>query len=502
MPEKIMMKTFKFRLAPSNAQADKMAQHAGASRFVWNAGLAYLQHRRSVKQFRQDENCKFARFMTKDIGLAAQFVLLRNDEEFAWLKELSSHAVRFALKRLDIAYQAAFARLAKGGGEAGFPKFHRKQDDESFTIPSNISFAVGKRRLRLEKIGKVLMRPNRGRGNCEIQGNPKMVIVKREGGKWFACIQCEIAAVAPPPHKGGEVGIDMGVDKPFALNTGTIYNPFSETYCNMRRAKNLEAKRRRYQRIMARRRESALRKIGWDGKSATRKSAEQKLGKLRKAEAEEKGIRFVPHYSARYECAKRRAAKSSRQLMHIRKNALHQITSEISSQHGMIFVEDLQIANMTKSAKGTEDAPGKNVAQKSGLNRAILSQGWGIARGMLEYKTEWKGGRLEKISPNYTSQRCSACGHIAKENRQTQARFVCVSCGHAENADINAAKNILALGKNLAYGEKAASARGDGGVSRSMNRETTTILQGRKKRNSPKKQTGIANRVDAPLQNG
>ena len=101
---------------------------------------------------------------------------------------------------------------------------------------------------------------------------------------------------------------------------------------------------------------------------------------------------------------------------------------------------------MSRSASGTQEAPGKNVKAKSGLNRAILDQGWGEFRRQLGYKLNWAGGNLIVVPAQYTSQQCSGCGHIAQENRKSQENFCCVSCGHAENADINAAKNILAAG--------------------------------------------------------
>mgnify|MGYP003552270696 FL=1 len=102
---------------------------------------------------------------------------------------------------------------------------------------------------------------------------------------------------------------------------------------------------------------------------------------------------------------------------------------------------------MTKSAKGTEEAPGKNVAAKSGLNRSILDQGWYEFKRQLKYKQEWAGGLVILVNPKNTSQTCSICSHTAAENRLSQSQFQCLVCGHTENADLNAAKNILAAGR-------------------------------------------------------
>ena len=109
-------------------------------------------------------------------------------------------------------------------------------------------------------------------------------------------------------------------------------------------------------------------------------------------------------------------------------------------------MEDLKVKNMSKSASGTQEEPGQKVAQKSGLNRAILRQGWGSFRTMMEYKTNWYGSRLILVSPKNTSRRCCQCGYTHEGNRQTQAEFLCLQCGHNEDADKNAANNIRRLG--------------------------------------------------------
>jgi len=113
----------------------------------------------------------------------------------------------------------------------------------------------------------------------------------------------------------------------------------------------------------------------------------------------------------------------------------------------MIYIEDLQVSNMSKSAKGTVEAPGQNVKQKSGLNRAILDQSWYEFRRQLDYKSQWQGGFLVAVPPHNTSRTCPCCGYIDKENRPTQAKFECVECGYTENADVVGAINILERGR-------------------------------------------------------
>lgn len=129
-----------------------------------------------------------------------------------------------------------------------------------------------------------------------------------------------------------------------------------------------------------------------------------------------------------------------------RNDYLHKSTATISKNHAIVCVEDLKIQNMSRSAGGTIEAPGKNVRAKSGLNKSILDQGWFEFRRQLDYKLAWNGGWLISVPPRNTSRTCPACGHTAKENRKTQAQFRCLDCGFEEHADLVGAINILRAG--------------------------------------------------------
>ena len=129
---------------------------------------------------------------------------------------------------------------------------------------------------------------------------------------------------------------------------------------------------------------------------------------------------------------------------------------------------------MTRSAKGTAEQPGRNVRAKAGLNREISRSGWGLLVRRLEDKAP---GRVEKVPPAYTSQRCSACGHVDGRSRESQARFRCTACGYAGNADVNAARNIAA--------GHAVKARGGDGASRPVNREPQLLASYARSWNPP-----------------
>ncbi|WP_179963756.1 RNA-guided endonuclease InsQ/TnpB family protein [Mycobacterium marseillense] len=144
-----------------------------------------------------------------------------------------------------------------------------------------------------------------------------------------------------------------------------------------------------------------------------------------------------------------------------RRDRVEKTTTDLARRFDTIRVDDLNVRAMTRSARGTNECPGINVAQKRGLNREIRRQGWGLLVARLKHKVQ---ERLEFVPAAHTSQRCSRCGHVALENRKSQAVFQCVACNAGPcNADVNAARNIAA--------GRAVTARGDLGTSRSVNRE-------------------------------
>ncbi len=165
-------------------------------------------------------------------------------------------------------------------------------------------------------------------------------------------------------------------------------------------------------------------------------------------------------FSSNWRKAKARVERVHARIARVRADFLHKATTRIAHAHALVCVEDLAVRNMSRSAAGTVDAPGRNVRAKSGLNKAILDQGWFEFRRQLDYKLAGSGGHLIAVPPANTSRTCPACGHVAAENRPTQARFLCVACGHAAHADVVGAINILARGhRAAACGEPVQSGR-------------------------------------------
>jgi putative transposase len=154
-------------------------------------------------------------------------------------------------------------------------------------------------------------------------------------------------------------------------------------------------------------------------------------------------------FSKNWRKAKTRVQRIHARIANARRDYLHKASTAISKNHAIVVMEDLAVRNMSRSAAGTKDAPGKNVKAKSGLNRSILDQGWYAFRQMLEYKLAWKGGRLVVVPPQHTSQTCPICAHVSPDNRKAQDRFRCVECGFEEHADRVGAMNILSRGMSL-----------------------------------------------------
>ncbi|HEX4224279.1 MAG TPA: transposase [Pseudonocardiaceae bacterium] len=166
--------------------------------------------------------------------------------------------------------------------------------------------------------------------------------------------------------------------------------------------------------------------------------------------------------------AKARLARLHARVADRRRDFVEKTSTVIARRYDLIRIEDLRVANMVRSARGTVEQPGRKVAQKAGLNRAILNAAWSGFATRLEYKA---AGRAERVNPAFTSQRCSVCGHVAAESRKSQALFRCVARAYTANADLNAARNIAA--------GRAVTARGGlalaGPVNREPQRETSSV---------------------------
>ena len=285
--------------------------------------------------------------------------------------------------------------------------------------PEHVDAANG--RIFLPKIGWVRYRDSR-----KPEGAIRQITVTLDADRWMVSLtlQREIAL----PSAGEIVGADRGVTDTLALSNGRRI-PSIQAY------ENSQYRLRRYQRAVSRKIEAQKRTMGIDPSAPF-----------------PKGVR--PKKSNRQRRAEHRVAKCHQKIANLRQDWLHKLTTEIANDAAAVVLEDLKVRNMTASAAGTAEQPGKQVRQKAGLNRSILDQGWYQLEQMLAYKTAWRGGEVIKVPAPYTSQKCSCCGHIDAASRKGK-QFACTACRHTEDADINAAKNILAAGLAVLAGRQA-----------------------------------------------
>lgn len=317
---------------------------------------------------------------------AALVAWWKESEEYGWLKNVHSQVLQQCLKDLERAYANLFA------GRTAPPTYRKKFLADSFRYPQG--FKLDGRCVYLPRIGWVEFWKSR-----EIDGTIKHITVSRDGAHWCVSFQVEMDIDAPVHPATASVGIDLGIATFAAFSDGILHPP-------LHAYRTAEKKKARMQRRLA----------------------------------------GMVKYSAHWKKQQRRIAKLESRTAHCRHDFLHKLSTETSKNHAVIVVENLQVRNMSRSARGTVDEPGKNVAQKSGLNKSILDQGWGMFRRMLDYKQAWRGGEVIAVNPRSTSQTCPECGHVSKANRLQQALFSCVACGYTYHADVVAARNILALG--------------------------------------------------------
>ena len=333
----------------------------------------------------------------------------KSADALAFLKEVHSQSIQAPLRHLDRAFKDCFDKTQTN---KRCPTFKKKDiSTDSFSYPQGFKIDQELNKIFMPKIGWVKYRNSR-----KIVGVPKNVTVIRKGVYWYVSIQVEYDAMSLPHKSPSDVGIDMGITRFATLSDGTVYNPLNS----------------------------------FKGKAEKLAKFQRKLNNKKK-------------FSSNWKKVKAKITKCHEDIANARKDYLHKVSTEVCENQAMIFVEDLKIKNMSKSAKGTLDKPGKKVAQKSGLNKAILDQGWSMFFQMLEYKQDWNGGMVLKVPPHHTSQQCPACHHTSTQNRLTQAEFVCTECGFTANADDVGSINVRTRG-HMALASRGIACEVNGAV--------------------------------------
>lgn len=384
----LVRRSYRFRLYPTLDQVERLTAWENALRSLWN-----MAHGERLAKFEAGYLMPTAFDQTNDLKALRKAL--------PWLADVPRNVCAQLFIELDKAWQWYFAKLADK------PRFKSKRrgDRAPLIEPHEKRFVIeGEGRhatLRFPKLGEVRVIAHR-----TVEGRPKTCALVREGDAWFCAVSCEIEVPDPPVVSSKPaVGIDRGVVLLLADSDGrTVENP--------RPLQKSRAKLTRAQRKLSRTVKG----------SKNRARAAKRVGRIHR--------------------------RVSRQ----RDAVLHRESKHYAENQGVVVVEALRLKNMTASAKGTVEAPGTNVAQKAGLNRALLDGGLGRFVELLKYKGTATGCRVIEVDPAYSSQECAECQHIAVANRRSQSEFECVACGHRANADSNAARVLYRRGMHGAEG--------------------------------------------------
>jgi putative transposase len=371
-----MRRAYKFRVYPTTGQASRMALCLRDHQRLYNAAL---EERR--------EAWKRCRVSISYGGQSAQLKEIRTADPDQGRWSFSSQQA--TLRRLGKAFDA-FYRRCKAGQAPGYPRFRALDRWDSVEWPSDGDGCKWKPeavRVYLQGIGHIKVHAHRA-----AQGRVKTIALKREGRRWYVVLSCDDVPAAPLPAAGREVGVDVGVARFATTSDG-------EVIANPRFARESADELAEAQQALARKKRG----------SVNRKRAKAKVGEVH------------------------RAIRNRRADFH------HKTARALVQACDVIALEDLKIRNMTRSASGTLEQPGTNVAQKSGLNRSILDAGWGQFVSILAAKAEEAGRRMILVDPRNTSINCHQCG--ARCLRPWQSLVICPVHGGMD-ADVNGARNI------------------------------------------------------------
>ncbi|MFF3889332.1 RNA-guided endonuclease InsQ/TnpB family protein [Streptomyces sp. NPDC001914] len=342
--------------------------------------------------------------------------------EHSWLKAAPSHVLQQTLRDLDKACRDHGTFKVRWRSKARWAP--------SFRFPSGNLITVerlGRKwgRAKLPKLGWVRFRWSRPLG-----GEIRSATVSRKSAHWFVSFLVDDGAATPEQHAmpNTAVGIDRGVKVAAVTSDGDFHD----------------------------------REFITAGESVRYRRLQQRLARSKRgSSSRHKTITAINAIMGR--------------VTDRRGDFCAQTASRVVQKNALVVLEDLRIKNMSASASGTITDPGRQVALKRGLNRAILDKGWHRLELSLTNAARYTGTRVVKVNPAYTSQRCSACGFVTEGNRESQSVFVCkaTGCGHTAHADVNAAINIKHAGG------QPVSACGDLGISRSAKQEPVSRATGR-----------------------
>jgi putative transposase len=404
------------RLYPNKAQEQLLRRSCGCRRFVYNKMLEYQRQR---YQDKLDVKAEHGYISYEE--MCSLLLVLKADPETAWLREANAQSLQQTIRDMDTAFRRFFA------GKARYPTEKKRGRGDGFRIPQDCKISSDFRHVYLPKVGWVRCRGLRRDQLQDSTGTStflsvQSVTVRAVAAHFEAAVLFRVQEPAQAVHSrpGTSCGLDIGIAKPIAMA--------DDDQDNVTFGTRVQAK---------------LRKHDLYVKRLRRKLARQQ-----------------PKSNSRQR-TKTRITKAHRHAANVRKDFNHQVSNYLAKTYETVVGEALPLRSMTASAAGTVEEPGRNVRQKSGLNRELLRMGSGQFFELLEYKCLREGGELIRVNPAYSSQECRKCGHTSAENRKNQAVFRCVACGHTENADYHASGVVRLRGLRV---QKTAAGTRPGGA--------------------------------------
>ncbi|MFE2710176.1 RNA-guided endonuclease InsQ/TnpB family protein [Streptomyces mirabilis] len=395
-----MIRAYKFLMRPTVGEAAALAAMLADHCSLYNGAL---QERRDAYRHVSKTSVTYGQ-------QSAQLKEIRGfDPERQGRWSFSSQQA--TLRRLNKAF-AAFFRRVKSGETPGYPRFRGVNWFDTVDFPKDGDGCRwdsaphdGVTRVRFQGVGHVRVNQHR-----PVVGKVKTVSVKREGKRWYVVLTAEQEQPEPLPKTGSVVGIDMGIASFLTTSNG-------EHVANPRHGRKAAAKL---------------------------EAAQQALSRFPRVRRDKR--------TANHQRAVDNVAKLHRKVRRQRLDHAHRVAVDLVREHDVIAHEDLKIRNMVKAPapKADPDQPGSflpnGAAAKAGLNHSISDAGWGVFLTILHAKAESAGREVIAVDPRNTSRTCPECGHVAAENRPTQEKFHCVSCGHTAHADTVGAQNVLRAG--------------------------------------------------------
>ena len=382
---------FKYRIYPNEEQEKQLNQFIGNTRFLWN------------KLVDLNRTCYYQRGHIVDKYRMSRFVKSVYKENYPFLKNSPSGSLIYVTANLKEAYDHFFRRLREGSDfkEAGLPKFKSKSSRGSYTDQYKNGYQLGgnypKDKIKLAKIKD----PVKIVKHRDFKGEPKEITISKNNGKWYCSIMCKIEKydnTIPIKKISSDkiVGIDLGLSTYAYLSNGEKINRINFT--------------KKYQDKIAK--------------------EQKKLAKKKK-------------FSQNWKKQNRKVNRLEKKKADSRNNYIHNLTNELTDKYDVIFLENLAVKDMTKSAKGTKEKHGTNVKQKAKLNDNINDASWYSFKEKLKYKADEKGKYVVTINRYFPSSKtCSNCGHKKTKLELDDRVFNCDECGFEMDRDLNASINI------------------------------------------------------------